>query len=225
MSGAEAFLPYAAAALMAGGTAAQVSATKHSLKQKNAIIAQGAADQARRQQDVNQANLAVAKIYNPESRGQAFADQATQSGNTLTDFLSQYHAQNPGEVASGNVSKDYVTGRAKTDSDLAKRAANLVTLMSKVSAPGFVGQKEAVASANAAEFGRGAEAANLAETRGTQAAIDTLAPNPNAMIIGNLASQMGTAYLGNYLGEKARVKASTPKPPSLPGDPAGMFGG
>lgn len=128
----------AAIALMTAGLAANEYGNRRAAKASGNVIAQGAVQQRALQNDLNSEVLTNAKeAFDPSAVAARYEDAATNREQALGQALSRANAA-PDTEAAGQVSEDFLRGKAQRTAKQVEDIAKLTRLMGRASAQGTV---------------------------------------------------------------------------------------
>ena len=188
MSGSE--IAYGVAALAASGLSYKAS-TDATNEQKKIIQRAG-----QTAQEITGESLAAskegAKKYAPELREQAQAQAESAANESLGTALVD--AQNrPKEETTGRVSDEFLTSKAKTQTERVARGAKIAQMMAKLRAPNDLRQEESIDNADTVSRigGLSGDARNV--FRGGQVDASGVTPDGRAAFAGDIA-KAGAGY-------------------------------
>lgn len=204
-----AILPYLGAAASVVGTVSQMNAQDDAQsRSKNAFNQNLLRDQEYQKKQTNLVQENAQQYEAPvRQAGEAAAvDSATQS--LTSNLLRDREAAVGAGDASGKVSQDFTTGRAKRVGDELQRSTDIARLMARVRGPSDQRAGEAITNADFAGRGSslGADRGFMAGAGNTDAQVAGQ-PDGTQMLLGGAASNIGTGMLANGLRRRAPTAA------------------
>lgn len=139
----------------------------------------------------------AAETFNPTTRDQKYEQAAVKNESSLKDALLSASGGEGGEVyggTQGNLSDDYVRGKAKATADSATDIANRARLLARSNAAGNMYNDESLAGANLASDVLGINAAGQRTRSATNSALN--AQNNQGSMLAGLLTTAGMAAPG-----------------------------
>jgi len=195
------FLPIAAIAAMVAGTAIQQQAQASAARRQQQAMRDSLQRQQLLQREAEQAAMKKAQEFAPDDRENERIKVEQQITDTLTDAAQSARPMQEAPSVQGNVSSEYLTGRAQSQAEQAKSARALAALFGKTMSANRLRQNEILGLADT-----GAYIDRLASFSRGQMGADEIGihaagiPNGGQMFGGGLLQSLGQAGLMAYGG-------------------------
>jgi len=192
-------LPIVAIAAMVAGTAMQQQAQAAAASRQQRAMRESLMRQQGLQREAEQAAMKKAQEFAPDDREKERLKVEQQITDTLTDAAASARPMQEAPSVQGNVSSEYLTGRAQSQAEQAKSARALAALFGKTMSANRLRQNEILGLADT-----GAYIDRLRNFSGGQSAADQIGihaagvPNGGQMMGGGLLQSLGQAGLMAY---------------------------
>jgi len=192
-------LPIVAIAAMVAGTAMQQQAQAAAASRQQRAMRESLMRQQSLQREAEQAAMKKAQEFAPDDRQNERLKIEQQITDNLTDAAASARPMQEAPSVQGNVSSEYLTGRAQSQAEQAKSARALAALFGKTMSANRLRQNEILGLADT-----GAYIDRLRNFSGGQAAADQIGiqaagvPRGGQMFAGGLLQSLGQAGLMGY---------------------------
>lgn len=197
-------------ALSGGGLLLNQSASDDAAAQQQKIINNAQEETSRlNTKKADTINKFAADTFNPVNRNQRYEDAATKSESSLVDALLSANGGESGEIkqgAEGNLSSDYVRGKASSTASATEDILKRARLMGRNNAAGNLYEKEGLAGGQLASDVLGINSATQRVGSATRAGLSGV-QNDGSLAAGLLMAAGGSA--GSLLNKKPSTSSQS----------------